>query len=322
MSTRAKDRRHLGLLAAAAALGALALSPVLVGTAAAASPAVASITVGPVISAFSAPPGTPTGSQPSVLTSVGNSVSVHVAFFDADGFATSFGKDTDISLTTGGGGNAVRTVAKDATSADLSTANFTSAVNNVTVTVSVPSSKGKGSILPVTSETVFDVLQFFTPPTSTGNGFVQKVGKNALECGEVTATDPMCATVVLPQGSASQVVLGAGACDGTTYTKCSAARSYVLELLGDLGTGYTPTSPATVILSCDKKFCGGGSIRRNVPVFSQGGNTPLESVPECPAKGVANAEGACVDYVQSTRDNAGDTHLYVLFTRDLRGSCC
>jgi hypothetical protein len=322
MSTRAKNRRHLGLLAAAAALGALALSPVLVGTAAAASPAVVSITVGPVVSAFSAPPGTPAGSQPSVLTSVGNSVSVHVEFFAADGTATSFGKDTDLALTTGGGGNAVRTVGKDATSADLSTANFTSAANNITVTVSVVGSKGKDAIVPVTSATVFDVLHFFTPPTTTGNGFVQKVGKNALECGEVTATEPMCATVILPQGSASQVVLGTGLCDGTTYTKCSAARSFVLELLGDLGTGYTPTSPATMILSCDKKFCGNGSIKQNVPVFSQGGNTPLERLGPCSAKGVANAEGGCVDYVQSTRDNAGDTHLYVLFTRDVRGSCC
>jgi hypothetical protein len=29
-----------------------------------------------------------------------------------------------------------------------------------------------------------------------------------------------------------------------------------------------------------------------------------------------------VDYVQSTRDNAGDTHLWVLFARDARMSCC
>jgi hypothetical protein len=166
------------------------------------------------------------------------------------------------------------------------------------------------------------VLQFFTLPTTTGNGYVQRVGKTALECAEVTADNPLCATVILPQGSAGQVVLGTGVCDGTIYTKCSDARSFVLELLGDLGTGYTTTAPATVVLSCDKKFCGGGSIQRNVPVFSQGGNTPLEGVPACPAKGVANAVGACVDYVQSTRDNAGDTHLYVLFTRDLRGSCC
>jgi hypothetical protein len=322
MSRSAKDRRHLGLLAAAAALGALALSPVLVGTAAAASPAVASISVGPVVSAFDAPPGTPDPARPSVLTSVGKSVSVHVEFFDAEGAPTSFGKATDLALSTGGGGSTVRTVAKDLTSADLSTADFRSAANNITVTVSVPASKGKGAIVPVTSATVFDVLQFFTPPTTTGNGFVQKVGKTALECAEVTATDPLCATVILPQGSASQVVLGAGVCDGTTYTKCSAARSFVLELLGDLGTGYTTTSPATVVLSCDKKFCGNGSIQKNVPVFSQGGNTPLESLPACPAKGVANPVGGCVDYVQSTRDNAGDTHLWVLFTRDLRVSCC
>lgn len=322
MSARARSRRHVGLMAAGAALGALALSPVLTGTAVATSPAVTSITVGPVLSAFTPPAGTPVAGRPSVLASVGNSVSVHVEFFDVDGVATSFGKDTDIALATSGGGSVVRTVGKDATSADLSTADFTSAANQVTVTVSVPTSKGKTAITPVSSTTVFDVLQFFTPPVTAGAPFVQRVGRTALECGEVTETNPMCATLILPQGSAGQIVLGAGACDGTTYTKCRAASSFILELLGDLGPGYSTTSPATLVFSCDKKFCGRGSIQRNVPVFTQGGNTDLEPMGACSAKGVANAEGACVDYVQSTRDNAGDTHLYVLFTRDFRGSCC
>jgi hypothetical protein len=325
MSGRASGRR-LGLLAAAGALGALALSPLLAGTAAAASPAVAFITVGDVISDVTAPAGTPGSAIPSVLTSVDRSVSVHVEFFAADGSATSFGKDTGVALTTSGlnGATVVRTVGKDATFADLSTDAFTSAANKVTVTVSVPSSKGKAAITPVPSQTVFDVLEFFTPPITITQGVndVQRVGKTGLGCGEVTEDNPLCATVILPQGSASQVVLGTGACDGTTYTKCSAARSFVLELLGDLGTKYTPTSPATVILSCDKKFCGKGSIQRNVPVFTQGGNTDLVGVPACSAKGVASPGPACVDYVQSTRDNAGDTHLWVLFTRDLRVSCC
>jgi hypothetical protein len=325
MSARANGRRHLGLLTAAAALGALALSPVLAGPAVAASPAVTFITVGEVVSDVTAPAGTPGSAIPSVLTSVDRSVSVHVEFFAADGSATSFGKDTDLAVTTSGvgGSTAVRTVARDATSADLSTNAFTSAANKVTVTVSVPGSKGKGAIAPVTSATDFDVLQFFTPPITPGDtSYVQRVGKTDLGCGEVTEANPMCATVILPQGSAGQVVLGTGACDGTTYTQCSSASSFVLELLGGLGTRYTTTSPATIVLSCDKKFCGKGSIQRNVPVFTQGGNTDLVGVPACSAKGVANAEGACVDYVQSTRDNAGDTHLWVLFTRDLRVSCC
>ena len=30
--------------------------------------------------------------------------------------------------------------------------------------------------------------------------------------------------------------------------------------------------------------------------------------------------GYCVDYRQSKRDNAGDLHLYLLFTQDARGS--
>jgi hypothetical protein len=30
----------------------------------------------------------------------------------------------------------------------------------------------------------------------------------------------------------------------------------------------------------------------------------------------------CTDYVQSSRDNAGDIHLYLLVARDARTSCC
>ena len=46
---------------------------------------------------------------------------------------------------------------------------------------------------------------------------------------------------------------------------------------------------------------------------------PLTPAPECTSKGVVN-EGAdfCVDYKQSTKDNAGDVHLFVLFTKDGR----
>ena len=325
MSAHARGRRQLGLLTAAAALGTLVLYPLSTGPALAASPAVASQTVGAVTSDVVPPLGTPAPARPSVLTSVGRSVSVLVAFFDAYGNPASFNQNTDVVLTTSGvgGTTVVRTVGKGVQSVDLSTANFATAANKVTVTVSVPGVRGKAIIPPVTSPTVFDVLQFLTPPVTAGSNYVQNVGRTGLGCPTVTAADPLCATVYLPLGAAGNVVLGTGACDGPneTYTNCDRTSSFVLELLGDLSP-YGQTSPVTVVLTCDKEYCGRGPIQGNVPVFTQGGNAQLEPVTPCPAKGVAKAVGACVDYVQSTRDNAGDTHLYVLFTRDARMSCC
>jgi hypothetical protein len=151
---------------------------------------------------------------------------------------------------------------------------------------------------------------------------VTKTGGSA--CGEVTETNPYCATVILPKGAGpggtSDIVLATGLCDATVYTGC-ATNSYVVELLADLSQ-YTGAAPATVILDCDKKFCGHGAIKANVPQFAVGGNANLVDLPACTAKGVAPVNGACVDYVQSTRDNAGDTHLWILFAVDSRMSCC
>jgi len=322
--------RRLGLLAAGAALSALALTPGLTGTANAANTAVASITVGPVQGDVAAPAGT-AGSAPTVLTAIGRTVSIAVSFLDADGLPTSFGKATDIKLATSGGvgGGSTTTVGATAQSVVLQSAPFTAAGNKVTVTVSVPSSKGKNAISAVTSSPAFDVLTSLEQVPSTTTGFTKQVGKNGSACAEVTEATPFCATLLLPLGAGpggtSPIVVGTGVCD-SSYTNCPAA-SFVVELLADL-SGYSATQPAVMILDCDKKFCGNGSIKRNVPSFAVGGNDTLVPVPACTAKGVAPDPGsatgpyACVDYVQSTRDNAGDTHLWVLFARDARGSCC
>ena len=314
-------------MSAGFALVALSLNPLLAGSAAAGSSTVASIVIDSVVGA-SAPTGT-TLSQPSVLTATLHTVTVTVHFTDGPdgtGAAASFGKATDLKLTASGGvgGGSVTTVGATDTGATLISSAFTAAANMVTVSVSVPSLKGKNAIPTVTSG-LFDVLSSLTTIPSTPN-FVRQVSKaGGTSCGEVTDTNPYCATVILPQGAGpsgtSDIVLATGLCDGSTYTGDCPTNSYVVELLADLSS-YSTTAPATVILDCDKKFCGKGSIQRNVPKFVIGGNDNLVDTPACTAKGVAPATGACVDYVQSTRDNAGDTHLWILFAVDSRMSCC
>ena len=325
MSARAHGRRYLGLLSAGAALSALVLSPVLTGTAHAGSlPAPAFASVSPATGDIVVPPVNGP-SRPSVVTAVGGSVTVTVSLWtsSAQTTAAGFNKDTDVTLTSGGV-SVTKTFLANTSAQEFTTAAFTKAANQTTVTVSFPGLKGKSAVPAASSPTIFDVLLFVTGDTATGP-YTRNVGKDGADCGEVDATHPFCATVLLPNG-AGNIVLGTGACDDTTYTDCASKKdSFVFELVADL-SGYTPSSPATVILSCDKIYCGNGSIQKNVPHFTIGGNADLENVPACAAKGVApgpdDLVGACVDYVQSTRDNAGDTHLWVLFARDSRMSCC
>ena len=339
MSARARSRR-LGLLTALAALGVLGLSPVFGGTAQAVNNPVKTIVITGVASnSVDVPPDGTEGSQPNVLVAVLDTVTVSVSFKDEFGAPASFGKATELVLsTTGGDAGNTKTVGATETSTTIDSSAFVKAANKVKVTVSAPSLKGKFLVTPKPSD-AFDVLATLdTFAASASTPFVRDVGKDGgAACGEVTATNPICATVILPKGAGpdgtAPIIVGTGKCDDTTnvYANCSAAgtntrpASYVVELLADLSE-YSSISPATVILTCDKAFCGKGSISRNVPHFAIGGNVGLADVLPCTAKGVAPAPGsvpgACVDYVQSNRDNAGDTHLWVLFAVDARFSCC
>ncbi len=122
-----------------------------------------------------------------------------------------------------------------------------------------------------------------------------------------------------------------GACDAT-YAKCgNRLGGSIVQVLADLTVPnpnpnraeidlYTKTSPATLILRCDTSLCETGAIQ-SIPVnYSLAGNGTLGPAPACPRKGtVGNNQDVCVDYVQSKRDGASDTILFLLFTRDLRG---
>jgi hypothetical protein len=98
-----------------------------------------------------------------------------------------------------------------------------------------------------------------------------------------------------------------------------------VQTLADLGTGvnqlYSKTSPATILMKCDKSLCGSGAIQSKTLSFSPNGNDGLRPAPACPAKlTIGGDQTACVDYVQSKRDGSGDTYLYLLFTEDARVS--
>ena len=85
-------------------------------------------------------------------------------------------------------------------------------------------------------------------------------------------------------------------------------------------TLYSKTSPATLILACDKAFCrdtaNGVPHLRVVYTLDNDGALNIFANP-CPSKGTLGSEPVCVDNTQSKRQS-GDLYSYVLFDYDLR----
>jgi hypothetical protein len=140
--------------------------------------------------------------------------------------------------------------------------------------------------------------------------------------------NPVCADLLPPtsSGFGAGGQLSRGLCSTTDTCK----NSFIQPLVAFTTTAH---DPATLVMKCDKKLCGVGAIQRQSltvtlspdPASAFGGDLVA---PACPEKGVVGYDpgqpyGAgnspfCVDYVQSTRDNAGDTILYLLFVLDLK----
>jgi hypothetical protein len=176
----------------------------------------------------------------------------------------------------------------------------------------------------------FDVLIADAPVNTQGRSSVggnggadgcNPVAPDALTPGKSVCADllPPFEGSFGPGGTLSQGVCG-NDCEG----------SYIQALVD---FGADPSDPSTLIMKCDKEECGVGPIRRQVVEvnLSPAGDDELNEdvpAPACPSKGVVEyypglpyEDGNrpfCIDYVQSTRDNAGDTFLYLLFVVDAK----
>jgi hypothetical protein len=299
------------------------------------------------VSSLAVPGGVPQGSAPHTLVEAKGIVTIHLTFWDGT-TAAAFKSDTAMKITSTGGTLVSSTGIAPAgePSADITTS-FKDAVNEVSLSVTVSKGPSKGLTTDQPSQ-VFDVLTDVQVKTArSGSAFTDGIGGEDGLCGTASKELPVCGILVLPHGATcvgvdcttASIVLSTGLCDTATatippapaYAPCrpspkGVGPGSVIQVLFNDGGAYSKTDPATLIIKCDKSLCGGGAIQ-DVPLnFSLFGNDPLGSVPECPAKGVVgtNADGtdqkACIDYVQSKRDGAGDTHLYLLFPHDMRGS--
>jgi hypothetical protein len=137
----------------------------------------------------------------------------------------------------------------------------------------------------------------------------------------VSSSNPVCATLLLPNGAKSTVSLSQGSCSG--YTSCLASNAPMLvDARADLGTLYSKNNPATLVLECDKSLCGQGGTN-SYPIWFQSsdGTTTVPQIPACPSKGTLGTKQiACQDYVQNHRDNAGNLIAYVLFDQDAKAT--
>jgi len=278
----------------------------------------------------------PSGAAPSAFVRAGGDFSIQVSFHDAAGALAAFNSDTTLAITgtTNGGAAALSpatvVVPRGNATYDLHTS-ITAAANQVVLTVAVAGKKASTvaagvSYVPNVKDLRFDVVSA-ARTESGGAGFQQGIGGDQ-NCTNATSSAPVCAIVVLPQGAGPNVLLSEGACDtatGSTYAPCftgprKTGGAVLQTLFAQPGTPYSTTSPATVIFKCDKTLCGNGQIQGLTVAWSLSGNGALTDALPCPAKNtMAQAHTPCVDYVQSKRDGAGDTHLYLLTDGDLRG---
>ena len=159
----------------------------------------------------------------------------------------------------------------------------------------------------------FDVLIQSDPVNTNARSVIGGQGGTTTECN-ATVDAPVCADLVPPTtGFTAGGLFSRGFC--STTDKCT--DTYIQALVAFQADR---SDPATLIMKCDKDRCGGGAIRKQKLVVTLVPGTSGVTADPCPAKGTVGPapQKFCVDYVQSTRDNAGDTLLYLLFVEDAK----
>lgn len=217
------------------------------------------------------------------------------------------------------GGSTTGTIPRRSSQGAITGATYAPFGNNVVLGVSVVS----GMSLSSTTVTV-NVASTAVQATATPGRPLDVTDPG---CASPTPALPVCGYLKLPNGGNGSVLMSVGSCE--TILSCRAAGGSRAQLVTaevslkgvDGQPLYTRTSPGVFILGCDKVLCGNGGVAQ-FPVTIDVTNTGAFQVLEyCPAKGVVGpGQTACLDAVQSKRDNAGDLYNVVLFVHDIRGS--
>lgn len=258
----------------------------------------------------------PTCGNPGALIVQNTPFTLHIALTDDTGAAAAFNKATTLTLTASGPG--VISPASVTMPANASTADFpvsySAYANNVAITVS-STIKGKNASTPGTTD-AFTVLQTLHSYAAPSGAFQQGAGDN--NCADVSAANPICGILVLPNGANSDVLLSTGSCD---TIGCN-TKGTVTQFIGDISGRYSKTNPATLIIECYRTVCGKGGVHALTGLAADSQQAgALVTAPPCPAKNtIGGQQDFCTDQVQNNRLNADDSFVYILFADDFRGS--
>ncbi|MDL9981036.1 hypothetical protein [Microbacterium candidum] len=261
--------------------------------------------------------GVPSQALPSVLTAAGKPFQLVIALWIGSTPASySTAMTVNLTASTGPGQLSVTQIVipAGATGATVSES-YSAATTSLQVTATTGTKKA-----PLIATTgAFPVeknLAVFSGQSSSLTGGT--AGADGAGCTTVTPAQPMCGILSLPKGANGSVALSLGLCPAGQ--PCSKG-ALVTQFIANMDGLYTRTAPAKMTIICDKSLCGQAGVNKFSAVWSQSATGALAVVQPCPSKGVIGAsQNFCTDYVQSTRDNAGDLLLVVLFLNDLRGA--
>ena len=269
-----------------------------------------------VTSTIAPPCGPPACSVPSVLAVVGTPFTLTVTL-TASGVPAAFKQDTTLTLTATGGGTI--SPASVVMPANLSTKSFSVSYSTYTNGVTITASAGTGKKAPAaTPSNAFDVLQTIKTDNASPHTPFQD-GSGVGNCATISASNPICGILILPNGSNSNILLSTGSCVGIG---CN-TKGVVTQVIADLTSTplYTNSAPAELFIRCYRTICGQGGVNKFKALASLSATGALQVSPACPAKGtVGPNQSFCTDYVSSNRANADELDLVVLFLGDFRGS--
>lgn len=254
----------------------------------------------------------------------GRPMSVVVEARDVSGVPMAVSKDTGVRLSSTGGpgtlsGTVTGTIAKNTSRTTITGALYSAFANGVSLTATTTS----GTTLSPATVSINIAHSAVKVPTNPH----QALNVTDPGCPGPTPDLPVCGFLLLDNGGNGDVLMSVGSCD--QILSCRTSRGTTAELVTasvDLKDAngnplYTHADPATLVLACDKSLCGNGGAGKFPVTVDLTDTGAFTTLPYCPAKGVLGADqDACVDPVQSTKDNAGDVYTYVLFVHDIRGS--
>ena len=253
----------------------------------------------------------------------GQEFEVDVRVVNNSGRPTTVKNETTITLAASGPGTLTgdteETIQANGSGATFSGLTYSPFDNDVALTVSVKSGDELSQ-----DEITVDFARTATDADATPT-VPLVVTDNA--CVAPTPEVPICGQLLLPNGAnnelggRSDVVLSIGSCEGLGNCRNTGGITALVATGAlDIEGLYDKTSPATLIIACDKVLCGGTGVPKLPVIYTFDNDGDLDQTAQaCPRKGVIGPDKACVDYVSSMRAD-GDLYLHLLFTHDVRGS--